>query len=155
MPSFRLQTVVQSEPSRCFDLSLSVDAHTSSMGASKERAVAGRTTGTLVPGETVTWEARHFGLPFRMTARVIEYRRPHEFVDVQVRGPFARWHHRHRFAADGHGGTVMTDEIDFRSPFGPLGRAVDRLVLERYLRRLITARNSWLKATLESPTTGA
>ncbi len=46
----------------------------------------------------------------------------------------------------------MTDEIDFRSPLGPLGRAVDRLVLERYLRRLIGSRDSWLKATLESPT---
>lgn len=46
----------------------------------------------------------------------------------------------------------MTDEIDFRSPLGPLGRAVDRLVLERYLRRLIGSRNSRLKATLESPT---
>ena len=152
MPSFRLQTHVQSDPSRCFDLSLSVDAHTSSMGTSGERAVAGRTTGALGPGETVTWQARHFGVPFRMTARVIEHRRPHEFVDVQVRGPFAHWHHLHHFEADGDGGTVMTDEIDFRSPLGRLGRAVDRLVLERYLRRLIASRNSWLKATLESPT---
>lgn len=146
----KLTTDLCATPEQCFDLSLSVDAHTSSMGASGERAVAGRTSGMLGPGETVTWRARHFGVPFRMTAQVVEHRRPHEFLDVQVSGPFASWQHRHRFEGIPGGGTTMTDDIEFRSPFGLLGRLVDRWVLGRYLERLITERNIWLKATLES-----
>lgn len=118
------------------------------MGSSGERAVAGRTTGILGPGETVTWKARHFGIPFRMTAQVVEHDRPREFVDIQVRGPFAHWRHRHTFESTIEG-TRMVDEIDFRSPCGVLGRVVDRLALERYLRRLIATRNAWLKASLE------
>lgn len=148
MPLIRLQTEVRADPQRCFELSLSVDAHTSSMGRSGERAVAGRTSGILGPDETVTWQARHFGVPFRMTVQVVEHRPPHEFVDVQVRGPFAVWRHLHRFEPT-EGGTRVTDEIEFRSPLGPLGRLVDRLVLERYMHRLITARNQWLKDALE------
>lgn len=151
MPSFRLETVVRATPERCFDLALSVDAHTASMGASSERAVAGRTSGVLGPGDVVTWQARHFGLPFRMTVQVTEHRPPVEFVDVQVRGPFAHWHHRHLFEPTPDGGTRVRDEIDFSSPLGLLGRLVDRLVLERYLQRLVSRRNAWLKETLEGP----
>lgn len=150
MPTFRLDTPVGVEAERCFRLALSVDAHTASMGASNERAVAGRTSGMLGPGDVVTWQARHFGLPFRMTVKITEHRAPQEFVDVQVRGPFAHWHHRHLFEPSPDGGTLMRDEIDFRSPLGVLGRLVDRLVLERYLRRLVARRNAWLKSTLEA-----
>ncbi|PFG43570.1 hypothetical protein ATJ88_2269 [Isoptericola jiangsuensis] len=97
MPSFTLVTEIPAPPERCFAASLSVDAHTASMGASGERAVAGVTSGVLRPGDTVTWQARHFGLPFRMTARVTAHDAPHRFVDEQVSGPFRRWWHEHRF----------------------------------------------------------
>ena len=98
-------------------------------------------------------QARHFGLPFRMTVQVTEHRPPEEFVDEQVRGPFGHWWHRHTFTKAVGGGTRVVEEIDFASPLGALGRLVDRLVLERYLRRLVAARNAWLKETLEaSPT---
>jgi hypothetical protein len=43
----------------------------------------------------------------------------------------------------------MTDVVKYRSPAGTLGRLVDRLGLERYMRRLLTQRNDWLKAELE------
>jgi hypothetical protein len=38
----------------------------------------------------------------------------------------------------------MVDRIEFRSPLGPLGRVVDRLVLRRYMTALIERRNRWL-----------
>ena len=42
----------------------------------------------------------------------------------------------------------MIDVIRFRSPFGPLGRAVDRVLLGRYMERLIRQRNAWLVQAL-------
>jgi ligand-binding SRPBCC domain-containing protein len=128
---------------RCFELSLSVDAHRESMARSGERAVAGVTSGVMRQGDTVTWRARHFGLPFHLTSRISEYSEPTRFVDEQVKGPFAAWWHEHTFAAAGDG-TVMVDRIEFRSPLGPLGRVVDRLVLRRYMTALIERRNRWL-----------
>src|SRR4051794_38388546 len=103
--------MVAATPAACFGLSLSVDAHTSSMSRSGERAVAGVTSGALRLGDTVTWRARHFGLPFTMTSRISEYDAPHRFVDEQVSGSFRRWWHEHRFEAAADG-TVMTDVVE-------------------------------------------
>ncbi|MGP5395426.1 hypothetical protein [Arthrobacter rhombi] len=40
----------------------------------------------------------------------------------------------------------MGDRIDFAAPFGPLGRLVEKLVLARYLQKLIEERNRHLSA---------
>lgn len=96
-----LERRIEAPVSECFALSLSVDAHTASMRGSGERAVSGVRSGQLRAGETVTWRARHFGVPWRMTVKITEYEAPHRFVDEQVTGPFARWRHEHRFAPEG------------------------------------------------------
>ena len=149
MPEIVLTTRIRASADACFDLSLSVDAHTASMGTSGERAVGGVTTGLMGPGDTVTWEARHFGLPFRMTSKITEYERPRRFVDEQQRGPFRSWWHEHRFV-ERDGWTEMTDVAVYRSPLGPIGRAVDAIGLHRYMTHLLVTRNAWLKQELES-----
>jgi len=137
----------------CFELSLTVEAHTASMGDSGEQAIGGVTTGVMGPGDRVTWRARHFGVPFTMTSAITEYDSPHRFVDEQVRGPFRSWRHEHVFARTPEG-TLMTDVVDFASPLGPLGRLVNELVLTRYMTRLLDERNAWLKAELETSGSG-
>ncbi|WP_460702296.1 SRPBCC family protein [Myceligenerans halotolerans] len=146
MPRIRLETSVPTTIDECFRMSLSVDAHTESMSASGERAIAGVTHGLMDLGDTVTWQARHFGIPVRMTSGITELDRPRRFVDEQLAGPFARWRHEHLFTQV-DAGTHMVDVIDFRAPLGPLGVLVDRLVLTRYMAHLIRERNSWLVAT--------
>ncbi|PVZ96304.1 cyclase [Amnibacterium flavum] len=133
-----------------FDLSLDIDAHTGSMAASDERAIGGVTSGEIGLGETVTWRARHFGVPITMTSRITAQDRPTSFVDEQVRGPFRRFRHQHLFEAT-PGGSRMRDVVEFSAPFGPIGRVVERLVLARYLRRLIEQRNAFLADTGRSP----
>ena len=140
MPQIVLRTRVAASARECFDLSLSVDAHTASMSHSEERIVAGVESGLMSLGDSVTWRARHFGLPFTMTSQITEYDAPHRFVDEQVAGPFERWWHEHTFE-EGGGATTMTDTVKFASPVGPLGMMVDTIVLTRYMTRLLTVRN--------------
>lgn len=147
MPSIVLTTSIPAPARECFDLSLSVDAHTRSMAHSNERIVAGVRAGVMRLGDTVTWRARHFGVAFTMTSRITEYDAPHHFVDEQASGPFRHWSHRHVFAED-DGVTLMTDVVEFASPLGPVGRAVDALFLTGYLRRLLIKRNRWLVGAL-------
>ncbi len=79
-----------------------------------------------------------------MTSRVTEFDRPNRFVDEQQRGPFRRFHHEHLFeAVDGR--TVMIDRLSFDAPIGPIGRVVERLVLDRYLQKLIMQRGRHIK----------
>jgi ligand-binding SRPBCC domain-containing protein len=113
MPAFRMVTEVDAPVERCFHLARSIDLHLESMIASGERAVAGVTSGLIGAGEEVSWEARHFGVRWRMTARVTSYEPPHRFVDEMVRGPFRSFRHEHLFEPAG-AGTRMTDLVTFR-----------------------------------------
>ncbi|TCB97609.1 cyclase [Micromonospora zingiberis] len=150
MPRIELTTDVQATPETVFDACLDVDLHTESMGASAERAIGGVTTGRLTAGDAVTWQARHFGLPWRMTVRITDYRRPYGFTDEQVSGPFGRWRHEHRFTPSpvDSSATVMRDVIEFTAPLGPVGGVVASVLLRPYLQRLIARRNAHLAATL-------
>jgi ligand-binding SRPBCC domain-containing protein len=147
----RLETVIAAPATDCFDLSLSVEAHANSMAASGERAIAGITSGAMKLGDTVTWRARHFGITFRMTSVITEYRRPIRFVDEQQRGPFRWWWHEHTFTPVPDGKTLMVDVVEYRSPLGWLAALADPLVLTRYMTHLLRQRNAWLKAALEAP----
>ncbi len=149
---FIVTTRIASPVESMFDLSLSIDAHLGSMKDSRERAIAGVTSGRIGLGQEVTWRARHFGFRWTMTSRIAEYERPHWFVDEQARGPFARFRHEHRFEAL-DGTTLMTDHVTFDAPLGSLGRVAERAVLGRYLRRLIEQRNQYLRECSETPST--
>lgn len=60
-------------------------------------------TGGLVElGQSVTWEAVHFGIKQLLTAKITELHYPHYFVDEMVSGAFKRFRHVHEFiSADG------------------------------------------------------
>jgi ligand-binding SRPBCC domain-containing protein len=141
-------TIVRASPERCFDASRDLDLHLESMGHTAERAVAGRTSGLIELGEQVTWEARHFGFRQRFTSHITAYDRPRYFQDSMLRGAFASFVHDHYFEACEEG-TRMTDVLTFRSPLGIVGAIVDRIVMTRYLTRLLTRRNEIVKAALE------
>jgi ligand-binding SRPBCC domain-containing protein len=150
MPIIVLRTPVTASPSRCFDLARDVELHQRSTADSRERAVAGVTSGMLGPGDEVTWEATHFGVRQRLTSRITEFDPPRRFVDEMVRGAFRRLRHEHQFLAT-EAGTEIVDTFDYTSPLGPLGWAADRLFLRRYMTRLLRQRNACLKQVAETP----
>ena len=88
--------------------------------------------GPLQPGAVLDVRARWLGLPVRWRTYIRECDPPHRFVDVQVRGPWARWEHRHVFL-DGDGGTWMEDRVTYRLPLGPIGRVLHAVLVERQL----------------------
>lgn len=75
------------------------------------------------------------GVPLRWRAFVREYDPPVRFLDVQVRGPYARWEHRHLFLVDGEG-TRVEERVVYRLPFGPLGRLAHTVLIGRQLATL-------------------
>ncbi|GAA3864303.1 hypothetical protein GCM10022381_05250 [Leifsonia kafniensis] len=143
--AFECRTELPTTVHQSFDLARNIDLHVDSMSRSKERAVGGVTGGLIAAGDEVSWRARHFGIPFRMTSRITSMFAPDSFVDEQVRGPFRTFRHEHTFIAR-DGETTMIDHVEFSAPFGILGRVAERVVLARYLRRLIEQRNQFLAA---------
>src|SRR4051812_20897417 len=108
MPIIRLETQIHAVPERCFDLARDVDAHVGSTAGTHERAVAGVTSGLMGLGDSVTWEAVHFGVRQRLTSRITRLERPNLFVDEMVEGAFHSFEHTHEFRSTNNG-TVMVD----------------------------------------------
>jgi ligand-binding SRPBCC domain-containing protein len=150
MPLLRLTLCIAAPIERCFDLSRSIDLHRHSLAGSQERAVAGVTAGLIGPGESVTWEAKHFGIVQRLSTRITDYERPRHFRDSMQSGAFRRFDHAHVFEADGEHGTIVRDEFDYNAPLGILGRIAEVAFLSRYMRKLLEERNGVVKRIAES-----
>lgn len=149
MPTIRLETWIRAPTDVCFDLSVNVDIHQASVPMTSERAVRGVTSGQMVLGDRVTWEARHLGKTRRLTSQIMEFDRPCRFVDEMVAGTFKSFRHEHRFGRADHG-TAMLDVFEYEAPLGPLGRLADVLFLKRYMTRLLETRNRHIKAMAEA-----
>jgi ligand-binding SRPBCC domain-containing protein len=147
--TIQLETRIAAPARRCFFLALSIDLHVQSTAGTRERAVAGVTTGLIGNGESVTWQGRHFGLMLRHTSKITQYEPPTFFQDVMTAGRFKSFEHDHRFREQ-DGKTVMKDELRFSAPFGVLGFMVESLVLRKYLTRFLLERNKFLKQVAES-----
>lgn len=58
------------------------------------------TEGLLEQGDFVTWEAIHFGIKQKLTAKVILMEKPKKFVDGMIKGAFHSFTHTHQFIED-------------------------------------------------------
>ena len=79
MPKIELTTEIAAPIEVVFDLARSIDLHEQSTSQTNEKAVAGRTSGLIELGESVTWEATHFFVRQRLTARIVKFERPTHF----------------------------------------------------------------------------
>lgn len=113
-----------------------------------ERAVAGVTSGLLEIGDSVTWEATHFGIKQRLTARITEMTKPYKFTDVMLQGTFHSFTHIHEFTVCDTG-TIMKDTFTYKSPYGFIGKIVDKLFLEKYMKKFIISKANELKKIAE------
>ena len=149
MPTIRLETSIDASLERCFDLSLSVDVHGHSVAHTHERPIAGATSGVMKLGDTVTWEAVHFGIRQHLTSKITAYERPYHFTDKMIQGAFQEMTHIHEFVPQSSG-TLMIDLFTFCAPLGILGRLAETLILTRYMKGLLLTRNRYLKQVAES-----
>lgn len=107
-----------------------------------EKMVVAESSGSLLPGRKVVLRGRLFGfVPIRWVAVHTEYDPPRLFADRQESGPFAYWYHRHHFHDDGHGGTILRDEVEYRPPFGFVGRWLAGWLIRRKLDRMFAFRH--------------
>ena len=78
--------------------------------------------------------------PIRLAwdAEIAEFAWHDHFCDIQLRrGPFVFWRHCHTVrpeTRDGIAGTLLTDQVEYEPPFGPLGALANALVLRRQIQ---------------------
>lgn len=107
-------------------------------------------TGSLEPGSRVVLQGRVGWLTVRWVAVHTEYDPPHLFADRQESGPFAAWYHRHHILDEGHGGTLLRDEVEYTPPLGPVGRWLGGWWIRRKLERMFAYRHETTRRLIES-----
>jgi len=90
----------------------------------------------MYAGTLIDYRLRLRGFPIRWRTEISVWDPPHGFTDIQLRGPYLKWVHRHDFSAE-NGGTRLTDTIHYRAPGGSL---IDRLIVKPDLKKVFRYR---------------
>ena len=100
------------------------------------------TPGTIeiTEGTEIRYTLGLFGIRFRWRSLISRWDPPRGFVDEQLHGPYALWHHEHRFE-EVEGGTRIYDTVQYALPFRPFSALVRPLVRAQ-LRRIFSYRQS-------------
>ena len=91
-----------------------------------------------LPGFTTRWKS--------MIDRV---RKPYLFADRQLLGPYKFWEHTHNFTETPKG-VLMTDEVKYILPLGPLGRIAHLLIVRKQLQKIFEYRRATLHKIFNS-----
>jgi ligand-binding SRPBCC domain-containing protein len=92
-------------------------------------------------GTLIQYRLRLHGVRISWLTSIQAWEPPHRFVDVQVRGPYALWHHTHAFE-EHPGGTLMRDTVRYAIGFGLLGELARRAVVRRDLDAIFDFRRT-------------
>lgn len=149
MTTFKLKTKIYAPIRTVFNNCRNIDLHTKSANKSDEKAIAGRTSGLIEKGETVTWQGKHFGFYIKHQSIISEMEFPNYFIDKQLKGKFKKFKHTHTFIKENNA-ILMIDELVYEVPFGIIGKLFDKLLLKNHLTQFIIERNNFIKSTSEN-----
>lgn len=149
MTQIKTLTTIKAPIEIVFNNCRNIDIHQYSASKTNEKAIAGKTSGLIDKGETVTWEGKHFGIYIQHESIISEMNFPNNFVDEQLKGQFKSFKHQHFFTQK-ENKTIMTDILDYETPFGFIGKLFDKLLLVNHLTNFIIYRNTILKELSEN-----
>lgn len=137
---FEKRSVIRATPERVFEFHEQPDALTLLLPPWESARVIRSARISKVGAQAIV-ETRVFGpITARWVAEHTAYDPPHMFEDVQIKGPFRSWRHRHMVEPHVNG-ALLRDQIDYQPPLGFLGRAFAPFVVERRLRKLFDYRH--------------
>ncbi|MGH7965115.1 MAG: SRPBCC family protein [Candidatus Binatia bacterium] len=95
----------------------------------------------VAAGTLIEYRLQLFRLSFHWHTRIETFEPGRRFTDVQLTGPYRRWHHLHEFM-EVPGGTLVRDIVDYELPLGWFGRAAHALFVRRMLARIFAYRRT-------------
>ncbi len=97
---------------------------------------------SMHPGALIDYSLSLFGMPFKWQTLIEEWEPGVRFVDSQVKGPYALWHHTHTFKALDRERTLMLDQVRYQLPMGVLGDLAHDLFVETTLKKIFDFRHT-------------
>ncbi|NCT10800.1 MAG: SRPBCC family protein [Flavobacteriia bacterium] len=84
-----------------------------------------------------------FGIKTKWVSEITQLKPKEYFVDIQLYGPYALWHHKH-FVHEIEGGVELEDIIDYKVPLGFLGQLVHPFLVKPKLEEIFNYRQKKL-----------
>ena len=98
----------------------------------------------LYPGQIIQYSVTPLlGIPAKWVSEITQIKNKDYFVDVQLYGPYAMWHHKH-FVKEIDGGVEIEDLIDYKIPLGFLGQLMHQILVKPKLEEIFAFRKSKL-----------
>ncbi len=83
--------------------------------------IVSTSTDKIDQGTIINYLLKIHGIPMNWKTEITNWSPPNQFIDNQLKGPYALWHHTHIFEKLGPG-TLMIDKVRFKLPLGKLGK---------------------------------
>ena len=94
----------------------------------------------MFQGQIIHYKLRPLlSIPVRWTTEICHVEHKKYFVDQQLFGPYALWHHKH-FFKEIDGGIQMRDLLHYAMPLGVLGRAMNSILIAKKVRSIFDHR---------------
>jgi len=94
----------------------------------------------MYAGQIIQYKVSPFlGIKLPWVTEITMVKEQSYFVDIQLFGPYALWHHKHFFEPT-ENGVKMTDLVHYALPFGFIGRIVNALVVKNKLKEIFEYR---------------
>jgi uncharacterized protein len=101
--------------------------------------VMGKSTEKIEEGTLIDYRLSLHGIPMKWRTRIEQWQPNHKFVDVQLKGPYRKWHHTHEFIPFA-GGTLLRDRVLYKLPMGWFGDTAGAWKVEGDVGRIFAFR---------------
>ena len=115
--------------------------------------VIGKSTPQIEQGTLIDYRLKIRGVPLKWRTLIEIWEPGKRFVDTQIKGPYALWHHTHFFEPK-DGGTLMRDRVRFRLPLGWLGDLVAGWMVKRDVRAIFEFRSQTISGIFPPKSSG-
>lgn len=90
-------------------------------------------------GTLIEYQLKIYYIPFHWITEIIAWEPPYRFTDTQLKGPYRRWIHEHRFE-EIEGGTKMTDRVEYAVPGGIFAPMIHQLFVKKDIQKIFSFR---------------
>lgn len=100
----------------------------------------------MYPGMIIAYTVKPLmNIPMTWVTEITQVRDFEFFVDEQRIGPYKLWHHQHHLK-EVDGGVLMTDIVNYKTPFGLLGKAAHPIIIKPKLNDIFNYRKNKVEA---------
>ena len=96
-------------------------------------------------GRLIDYNIYLMGIPIHWRTLITDYEPPNMFVDQQIKGPYAMWHHTHTFQKINDKETLISDIVKYGLPFGFIGGMANALYVKKDLESIFSYRFDKIK----------